>query len=357
MKIIHCADIHLDSPLATNFTPEQARERNAEITRTFQRLCEYAGANDVRVVLIAGDFFDGRRVSSHTVDIVFDAMRRTPQVDYLYVSGNHDELSAVFLDRERPENFKQFSDQWQSYIYDDVAISSVQLTEQNTVKIYDDLPVQDGKYHIVMLHGQIGSKSEKDSVNLDLLKGKGIDYLALGHIHSYSQNPLDAKGTYCYPGCLEGRGFDEFGEKGFVLLDINDRRCTLSFVPFAFRTIYRVVIDITGMDSNSQVFRAMREATQDIDGKHLTEFVLKGKIQPETQISTNYLLNLVTKEFYAARIKDETTFMFQIDDYKNDVSLKGEYIRQILSSNLDEKEKERLIQIGLEALRGEAITL
>lgn len=49
--------------------------------------------------------------------------------------------------------------------------------------------------------------------------------------------------------------------------------------------------------------------------------------------------------------------MFQIDDYKNDVSLKGEYIRQILSSNLDEKEKERLIQIGLEALRGEAITL
>ena len=54
------------------------------------------------------------------------------------------------------------------------------------------------------------------------LKNKNIDYLALGHIHGYKEAPLDGRGKYCYPGCLEGRGFDECGKKGFVLLNIEN---------------------------------------------------------------------------------------------------------------------------------------
>ena len=35
MKIIHCADLHLDSQMTANLTKEQARERKREIIRTF----------------------------------------------------------------------------------------------------------------------------------------------------------------------------------------------------------------------------------------------------------------------------------------------------------------------------------
>jgi fucose 4-O-acetylase-like acetyltransferase len=78
-----------------------------------------------------------------------------------------------------------------------------------------------------MLHGQetagrfVKNKKSADyagSVSLSALRGRGIDYLALGHIHAYKKAPLDSRGIYCYPGCLEGRGFDECGRKGFVLL-------------------------------------------------------------------------------------------------------------------------------------------
>ena len=105
MKILHCADLHMDSPMETHMTREQAAKRNAEILMSFQRMTEYAEKKKVRVVLIAGDLFDGERVTRRTVESVLDAMRCTPQIDYLYVSGNHDDQTKAFADQEIPENF------------------------------------------------------------------------------------------------------------------------------------------------------------------------------------------------------------------------------------------------------------
>ena len=86
-KIIHCADLHLDSPMETHMTEEQASIRNTEIIHTFLRLTEYAAKNDVRAVIIAGDMFDSERIKIRTVDEILDAIRRTPNVDYLYLAG------------------------------------------------------------------------------------------------------------------------------------------------------------------------------------------------------------------------------------------------------------------------------
>ena len=42
MRIIHCADLHLDSKMTANLSKEQARDRKGEILRTFGRMVEYA---------------------------------------------------------------------------------------------------------------------------------------------------------------------------------------------------------------------------------------------------------------------------------------------------------------------------
>ena len=76
-KIIHCADLHLDSPMETHMTEEQASIRNTEIIHTFLRLTEYAAKNDVRAVIIAGDMFDGERIKIRTVDEILDGFPRT----------------------------------------------------------------------------------------------------------------------------------------------------------------------------------------------------------------------------------------------------------------------------------------
>ena len=42
VKIIHCADLHLDSRMTTHLTKEKAKERKAEILKTFLNMDEYA---------------------------------------------------------------------------------------------------------------------------------------------------------------------------------------------------------------------------------------------------------------------------------------------------------------------------
>ena len=86
-------------------TSEQARIRNAEILKSFRRMTEYAEQQKIRLVLIAGDLFDRERITKRTVEGVLDAVRSTPQIDYLYVRGNHDDKTHAFVDQDIPQNF------------------------------------------------------------------------------------------------------------------------------------------------------------------------------------------------------------------------------------------------------------
>ena len=357
MKILHCADLHMDSPMETHMTREQAAKRNTEILMSFQRMTEYAENENVRVVLIAGDLFDGERVTRRTVEGVLDAVRRTPQIDYLYVSGNHDDQTNAFADQEIPENFKRFTDKWNTIEYGDAAVSGIEITKSNASTLYGQLPVQKSRVNIVMLHGQISSACGVDQVNLNLLKGKNINYLALGHIHTYSCEQLDCDGIYCYPGCLEGRGFDECGEKGFVLLDTDGRKITPTFIPFSSRKLHRVTVDITGAATNSAVYQTMKRASQNIDKKDMVEFILTGAADPSARIAKKYLYNLVESDFFFVNIKDETKLILDPKDYENDISLKGEFIRLVMASDAGEADKIKIIRTGLEALAGEEITV
>lgn len=357
MKILHCADLHMDSPMETHMTREQAAKRNAEILMSFQRMTEYAEKEKVRVVLIAGDLFDGERVTRRTVEGVLDAVRRTPQIDYLYVSGNHDDQTNAFVDQEIPENFKRFTDKWNTIEYGDVAVSGIEITKNNASTLYGQLPAQKSRVNIVMLHGQISSACGVDQVNLNLLKGKNINYLALGHIHTYSCEQMDCDGIYCYPGCLEGRGFDECGEKGFVVLDTDGRKITPIFIPFSSRKLHRVTVDITGAATNSAVHQAVKRASQNIDKKDMVEFILTGAADPSARIAKKYLYNLMEDDFFFVKIKDETKLILDPKDYENDISLKGEFIRLVMASDADEADKIKIIRTGLEALAGEEITV
>ncbi len=338
-------------------TEEQASTRNTEIIRSFLRLTEYAACNDVRAVIIAGDLFDGRRVKTRTVDEILDAMRRTPEVDYLYLAGNHDDATYAFADRDLPENLKMFGREWTSYGYDGVSVSGIEICEANAHSLYSQVPHKDGAVNIVVLHGQAGTACGVDQVNIPQLKNKGIDYLALGHIHSCTEQPLDDKGIYCYAGCLEGRGFDECGPKGFVLLAVDAGRIRHEFVPFSCRQLHRITVDITGLTKNSEIGQRMKAAAQSISADDMVEFLLSGKTDPSANIAVSYLQNLIKSDFFFSKVKDETHMAINPEDYKNDISLKGEFIRLVLASDASEEEKASIIRTGMQALMGEEITL
>lgn len=364
MKIIHCADLHLDSRMSANLTKEQAKERKNEILRTFVHIVEYAVGNGVRAIMIAGDLFDTRNISAMARNVVRDAIVSHPDIDFLYLKGNHDNDNFLAQLEELPPNLKLFSDRWSAYSYEcgDVVISGLELSEENSAYAYNSLVLEHDAFNIVMLHGQAGEYQGgkgAQSISLSALRNKNIDYLALGHVHSYVSGKLDARGNYCYCGCPEGRGFDECGTKGFVVLDIDtDRRTyTSEFVTCAARTLYTLHVDLTGVTTTNEAAKRIETEVnlQPYSTGSLVKIELEGGLDVESELSVEYLQELFADYFYFVKVEDRTHLQIDYKDYEKDESLKGEFVRMVMESDLDEEKKKEVIRCGIMALSGEEI--
>lgn len=362
MKIIHCADLHLDSKMTTNLTQEQARERKKEILRTFTRMVEYAAKQEIKVILIAGDLFDTRTVSALARNTVRDLILRNPQIDFLYLRGNHDQDNFLSKMEEIPQNLLLFEDNWKTYQYGNISITGMEISKENHMTMYPSLVLNHDTFNIVTLHGQLEhykSKDAAENISLNDLKNKNIDYLALGHVHGMLMDKLDSRGTYCYPGCLEGRGFDECGEKGFVLIDIDEEtlRANYQFVPFAARTLYTLEVDVTGAMTTQAVAECMEKAIAEASysSGSMIKFVLVGELDVDAELDVEYLQELFSDYFYFEKVYDQTKLKVDYMDYEQDASLKGEFIRMVLQSDLSEEQKSKVIRCGIMALSGEEV--
>lgn len=359
MKIIHCSDLHLDSQMQSNLSKEKAKERNNEILITFQNMVKYAKENLVKIIIIAGDLFDRKNISVKTKNIVKFAIEDNPEIDFIYLKGNHDNTRFI-EDDEIPSNLKLFSkDEWIKYEYENnLVITGREIEGRNDIDIYNSLNLNKQDVNIVVMHGQESQTDIKDKteiINLKELKNKNIDYLALGHIHSYKQEKLDKRGIYCYSGCLEGRGFDECGKKGFVLLNVENGKIESNFIEFAQREVCELHIDISDTVTTSEVESKISDKLKDIDQKNLVKIILEGKVDIESERDLNYLLKRFETDVYYLKIYDETTLKINYMDYKNDVSLKGEFIRMVLEQDLTDEEKKEIITTGIKALSGEEV--
>lgn len=363
MKIIHCADVHLDSALSANLTGKQRKQRKSEVTQTFLRMIDYAQEQDVRAIIIAGDLFDSRHVTKTTQNLLLDAVQRHPKITFFYLRGNHDEASELADDM--PENWKVFGDSWTSYTLEEenvqIVITGAQMNADNSARLHQSLVLDNRAINIVTMHGQeVGyvGKDKTECVQLQALKDKGIDYLALGHIHAYKRERLDSRGSYVYCGCLDPRGFDECGEHGFVLLDIdvNRRAITDTFIPFASRLYYELAVDISGCETTPQVQSCIEKALQErnISSDSLVKLVLCGQVSVDGERNPEWLCEQFESRFFFLKIKDETKLAVDYAAFALDASLKGEFVRTVQAdTTLDEEMKLQIIRMGILALAGE----
>ena len=358
MKFIHCADLHLDSKME-NLPSEKSKIRREEVLATFERLCEYAKNNAVTAVIIAGDMFDTARVTIKTRARVLHAINSTPEVDFLYLSGNHDDDNFISGLETLPQNLKVFSDEWQSFDYADVCVSGIKFTPYNESVVYDKLSLDESKVNIVTLHGQIAgyvSDNDAELISLPRLKEKYIDYLALGHIHEYAQGKLDDRGIYAYSGCLEGRGFDETCNKGFVEITVENGKVATEFINFATRTlnVFEYCVDgkIDWAVSRSEILTALR---LNIKQSSLVKVVIKGERKPDFNVDVMGLSVSLNDMFFFAKVYDKTTVKVDENDYVHDKSVRGEFVRAVWESSLSPEMKSKVIACGLSVLKGEEL--
>ena len=348
MKIIHCADIHLGSQLTSKLDKQKREERKRELRATFKNVVEYAKKAGAKVIMLSGDVFDDDRPFKKDKEFFYSVVKNNPEIDFLYLRGNHDREESF---TEEYENLKTFKSEWSYYSYDNIKIYGIEITGENYSSLYNTLSTSASDFNIVMLHGQVADTTSKDVINVNKLRNKNVDYLALGHIHSYSENKLDDRGVYAYSGCIEGRGFDETGKKGVVLLDISNGGFKREFVPMALRDIVAIRVDCTGLKDAFEIYLRIKEMAN-IPKKDMLRVELVGEVDFDTEGLEEELSSLLNGYAYLSSIKDRTVRRFDLEGLEDDVSIKGEFIRNVLNSDLDKESKNRIISLGLKALSG-----
>jgi DNA repair exonuclease SbcCD nuclease subunit len=352
MKILHTSDIHLDSPLTSRLNADRVRERRRELLMGFGRLVDEAKATQAEAIIIAGDLFDNERVSKRAMDTAIDIIERAQNITFFYLEGNHEGNALATYGRALPENLKTFGDEWTYHNIGEVRIAGRNLICEG---MFDSLTLSPDRKNIVVLHGELRDRcSAPETIGIKDATGKNIDYMALGHYHSYMAEAIDDRGVAVYCGTPEGRGFDEVGDKGYVLISTDGVRVLHSFRPFAKRRLHIVPVELDGAVRTTDITERAERALRNIPCSDIVRLELCGRYFPTLWKDTDSLQRQFGGRFYYFEVKDSSRIAINPDDYKHDMSLKGEFIRTVSADDtLDEATKEKIIACGINALMGE----
>ena len=351
MKIIHTSDLHLDSPLTTRLASGKVRERKNELLLSFRKTVQSAVGSGAVGFIIAGDLFDSDRVGKRTLKNVIDIIASSPEITFFYLSGNHEKNVVLQSAVTMPENLKVFENDWTYYKLGEVNIVGRCETAPD---MFSTLKLSEDEVNIVVLHGELRDRSDFDGV-IGKKEAEQIpaDYLALGHYHSYSATEITPRLTAVYSGTPEGRGFDETGACGYVTVSVNGRSVSHTFTESAKRRLEIFNVDVTDEPSDVAVMNKIEKILRPVSRENLVRICLTGERELGKIFDTEAILSSLKDSYYYVEIKDESKVRICADDFKNDVSLKGEFIRSVLADNsLSDAEKESVINLGLSVLLG-----
>ncbi len=230
MKIVHAADLHIDSPLRGLERYDGAPyERVRSATReSFQNIVGLALQERARFLVLAGDIFDGAWRDYNTGLFFVSQLHKLRDIgcDVVLLRGNHDfELTRTLRWPEHVHEFGTSRDKRRSFVFenDGIAFHGVSYGSQKVLESllpHYPAPV-DKAVNIGVLHTNATGSSEHDAYapcTVKELVAHGYDYWALGHVHGHAI--LAERPWVVYPGNSQGRHARETGPKGCVLLDV-----------------------------------------------------------------------------------------------------------------------------------------
>ncbi|MBE7005139.1 MAG: DNA repair exonuclease [Ruminococcaceae bacterium] len=356
INFLHAADFHLDSPFA-GLPEEQAVFRRRESRELLDRLADYVNSNDIQLVLLAGDLFDGAAAYRETVERlpgVLGGMRSRVFI----APGNHDPytLRSPYATMDWPENVHIFrTRQIERVVLPELscAVYGAAFTDasQEPGLLAGFSAPDDGLTHLMVLHGDLDAPSSRyGPVLREQIAASNLDYLALGHVHSFGGVQRAGRTVYAYAGCPEGRGFDETGDKGFLRGTIDRNEVDITYVPFAARRYWSLRADVTGRTPEEVLLAAMPETA----ASDLCRVTFVGETD-EGGVNIKLLQERFAEKFYALSLRDETHIRQDIWARADEDSLRGLFLRELrekydAAGDEERKKLELAARFGLAAL-------
>ena len=353
IRLLHAADLHLDSPFDA-LGEEKAALRRREQRELLRSLAALRAEQGAQLVLLSGDLFDSDASWAETEELLRLTLSEMA-VPVFIAPGNHDYYreGGRWARMRLPENVHVFtSPDFEAVTLDDLGVRvwGAAFTDNYCEGRLAELriPRQSEFVDLVCLHGEVDVPASRyNPMTSRELAETGADYVALGHNHSFSGLKKAGSTYYAWPGCPEGRGFDECGEKGVILADVAPGRVKLRFVPTAARRYERLEVDAAGLED----FR-LPEGSE----RNIYELAVIGETEQEPDLAALY--RRFEARTFALRVRDETRLRRDVWERAGEDSLRGVFLRMLRdkydSARTDAERDEitRAARWGLAALDG-----
>ena len=360
MKFVHIADMHFDSPFVNLSDKESLGDlRRLDQRKAFKKVIEYIKENKIKYLFISGDLYEQKYIKKSTIEYINNLFKEIPQTKIFISPGNHDPYlkNSYYYKFNWNENVKIFSS----------AIEKIELEEADIYGYgFDDFYCRDfdinnlnienkNKLNILIIHGTLNGatlqEKEYNSISKKELEEKNFDYVALGHIHKLYYNNQENQ-RIVYPGSTVSLGFDELGEHGMIVGDVEKEKIQLEFIPLDEKEFKLKEIDVTEIISKEELIEKINEL--EFNENELIEIILIGKRNFE--INTYELYKLIFNE-KIIKIKNKTKINYDLEKISNENTLKGLFAKNIKNKlndeTLTEEEKEiieKAVEIAFDAL-------
>ena len=351
MKFVHIADMHFD----TSFTTLTNKANLGDVRRLDQRLAfnkviDYIKENKIPYLFIAGDFYEHEYIRLSTIEYINNLFTEIPDTKVFISPGNHDPyLKDSFYNKFYwSENVHIFDGKLSVFEQEDVDVYGYGFDDfYYTNNEIETMEIKNkDKLNILVAHGTLNASEAVEHVynpiSEKLLESKGFDYVALGHIHKIDYNSKPNQ-RIVYPGSTVSLGFDELGNHGMIVGNLEKDKIELQFVPIDNKEFIINEIDVTEMldlDELATVINSIEFS----DNKYY-KISLIGRRNFEIDL---YKLNKLIINSNIIKVKDYTKLNYDLEKISQENTLKGLFVKEIMQKMEENPEDEEILQNALD---------
>lgn len=383
-RFVHAADLHIDSPFAgvgdaDNRVATRLREATYE---AFQNLVDLCINQNADFLVIAGDVYDGADRSVRAQLRFREGLSKLADkgIKSFVVHGNHDPLDGWQSSISWPEGVHIFGaiPEWKNFEKNGEVVAAVQGMSYPTREVTDNLatqftpPESPSLFAIGLLHANVGANSAHPNYapcSVEDLLESGIDYWALGHVHTRQTLKRSAP-VIAYPGNTQGRHPNETGARGALVVNVDPSGASRSdFVALDVVRWERSDIDISNLETIDSLDSAIRQATDNLsveaeDRDVVCRLTLVGRGPLHEQLSADGavmdLLDAVRGTWsgggspwvWVERIVDSTRPAIDIESRAKQDDFLGATLKRALLSSFESDEIDRLTKVVSDVYTG-----
>ncbi len=376
LKIIHTADVHLDTAfVGSGLPPEYGNRRRQALRDVLQTILRRAQEWPADAVFIAGDLFEAERLTRDTLLFLQTQFSALHPIPIFITPGNHDPctVQSVYNTTTWPSNVIIFREpRWEA-----VTLPNVPLTVHGfgfdgpdiSQNPFGELTVpSDGCIHVAIAHGaemaslppEKGAYAPFQAKQLDLPE---LRYVALGHYHTFKEIHTPNGTRLCYPGAPEGLGFNEVGERYFLEVEISADTTEIRKVPSA-RTMYSIHrIDCSTFVTAQQLVEAIRGCSLNTSLQHIARIELTGTCPDSLRDQLPAVRDAVAQHFEYLELVEQLEPQEDYEAIARENTSLGTFVKQInerIRLVNDDHLREVLLrarEVGVAAYRGANLPL